>query len=266
VVQKLLSITGPITLSDGTVLNGSNATKVLQHDLYWKYCSAQAANPDGGTISDALFAEAANLAFSKLLSNLNADSLMDLASVFAECTDDREIMLWLDDAEDQQLLEEAGFAGALSDDSTQPELGVFFDLIVGSKLGWYVDINTDLGEPEEQADGSLVYQVTTTVTNTVDPSEVEAGGTYIMGADYDLGNMQPILYLFGPAGGSITNFTSSVGDASLTAEYEGLDVIRLDQPELRPGQSITMKYTVTTAAGTEEPLKILSMPTLSEYR
>lgn len=37
VVQDILAIVGPVTLPDGTELTGSNATKVLQSDIYWKY-------------------------------------------------------------------------------------------------------------------------------------------------------------------------------------------------------------------------------------
>ena len=57
VVQDLLAIAGPITLSDGTVVDGTNATKVLQHDLYWNYLSKETSMSGNGDVADALFAE-----------------------------------------------------------------------------------------------------------------------------------------------------------------------------------------------------------------
>lgn len=37
IIQRLLSFLGSIRLSDGTVLNGKNASRVLGHDLYFQY-------------------------------------------------------------------------------------------------------------------------------------------------------------------------------------------------------------------------------------
>lgn len=53
VVQDLLAIAGPITLSDGTVVDGTNATKVLQHDLYWNYLSKETSMSGNGDVADA---------------------------------------------------------------------------------------------------------------------------------------------------------------------------------------------------------------------
>ena len=80
-VQDLLAATGDsFTLSDGTTIDGTNATKVLQHDLYWKYLSSGSNMSEGNDLCDALFAEAAEYAFDSALENMNASSLMKLVS------------------------------------------------------------------------------------------------------------------------------------------------------------------------------------------
>ena len=44
IVQKLLAaIDEEITLFDGLVLNGSNAARVLQYDLYYKYFGTESS-------------------------------------------------------------------------------------------------------------------------------------------------------------------------------------------------------------------------------
>ena len=43
IIQKVLRISGPITLPDGTELNGDNATQMLQKDLYYKYLSSNSS-------------------------------------------------------------------------------------------------------------------------------------------------------------------------------------------------------------------------------
>lgn len=267
VVQKLLAITGPITLVDGTQLDGSNATKILQHDLYWKYLSSANASPENAALADLLFADAADKAFKGLLSNMNANSMMAFAGVFADCMDTREIMLYLNAPDEQALLKEAGITGELNNNPETPELGVFFDLWIGSKMGWYVDIDTTVSEGVKQVNGSTSYKVTTVLRNTADPNDVEAGGAYIMGTaeGYQNGDMAPLTYFYAPAGGSITDFTMSSGSFSKAA-YEGFEVYRTDQPNLLPGQSITCTYTVNTAPNAQEPLTVITNPTLTEYR
>ena len=50
-VQDLLAATGDsFTLSDGTTIDGTNATKVLQHDLYWKYLSSGSNMSEGNDL------------------------------------------------------------------------------------------------------------------------------------------------------------------------------------------------------------------------
>ena len=269
VVQDILAIVGPVTLSDGTELTGSNATKVLQSDIYWKYL-AEGADPDGtgGAVTDALFAQAAHETFNKLFSNLNADTLIKFASCMAKDMEDRTVMFWLTDEGEQAILASLDCSGALNDDPMRPELGVFFSLWVGSKMGWYVDIDNQVLESKKNADGSYTYKMQTTFTDTVSSEEIASGGEYIIGDiyDYEYGILYPCLYIYAPAGGSISNLESNSSVAFEEARHDGLQAFKAWRTVLRPGQPIVCTYTVTTAPNAEQEMKIVCTPTLTEYR
>ena len=269
VVQDILAIVGSVTLSDGTELTGSNATKVLQSDIYWKYL-AEGADPDGtgGAVTDALFAQAAHETFNKLFSNLNADTLIKFASCMAKDMEDRTVMFWLTDEGEQAILASLDCSGALNDDPMRPELGVFFSLWVGSKMGWYVDIDNQVLESKKNADGSYTYKMQTTFTDTVSSEEIASGGEYIIGDiyDYEYGILYPCLYIYAPAGGNISNLESNSSVAFEEARHDGLQAFKAWRTVLRPDQPIVCTYTVTTAPSAEQEMKIVCTPTLTEYR
>lgn len=269
VVQDILAIVGPVTLSDGTELTGSNATKVLQSDIYWKYL-AEGADLDGtgGAVTDALFAQAAHETFNKLFSNLNADTLIKFASCMAKDMEDRTVMFWLTDEGEQAILASLDCSGALNDDPMRPELGVFFSLWVGSKMGWYVDIDNQVLESKKNADGSYTYKMQTTFTDTVSSEEIASGGEYIIGDiyDYEYGILYPCLYIYAPAGGNINNLESNSSVAFEEARHDGLQAFKAWRTVLRPDQPIVCTYTVTTAPSAEQEMKIVCTPTLTEYR
>ena len=269
VVQDILAIVGPVTLADGTVLDGSNATRVLQHDIYWNYLS-NGADPEGTglAVTDALFAQAAHETFNKLFENLNSATMIKFASCMAQNMEDRTVMFWLTDAGEQAMLASLGCSGALNSDSSKPELGVFYSAWIGSKMGWYVDIDNEVLESHKNADGSYTYKVKTVFADNVTPEEIAAGGWYIIGDfdNYEYGVLYPVLFIYAPAGGSISNFESNADAEFVTMQHNGLQVLRSWEPSLRPGEPIVCTYTVTTAPNVTQEMKIVCTPTLTEYR
>ena len=277
-IQNILKVTGGITLADGTQLDGNNAAKVLQHDLYWKYLSAANRTDESDKIVDALFADAANQSFDKLLSNMKAKTLTKFAQSMLSGMQNREVMLYLTDASEQAQIESLGISGALNSDAANPKIGTFVNIWIPSKTGWYLDVDTQIENGIKNADGTITYKVTTTFRNNITAEEAATGGSYIMGErEYDPGDMQPFLYLYAPAGGSIsylqaTNTSSGEAVALSEATHEGLQLFytapvehRSETP-LLPGQSIVCTYSVTVSAEAESELGVMKMPTLTEYR
>lgn len=266
VVQSILGIAGSIALSDGTVLDGSNAARVLQHDIYWKYLSGRTTGADND-IADALFAQAAGSAFDKLFASLNSGTMMKFASTMLDGMENRTVMFWLANADEQSKLASLDCSGTLNADSSKPEVGTFFSLWIGSKMGWYIDINNQVVSSAQNADGTTTYQVKTTFANTATQNDVRIAGDYITGylPGYDRDNLYPYLWVYAPAGGSISNFQATNGAQFTETSHEGLQVFRSALPNLRAGESIECTYDVTTAAGAEE-LAFYGTPTLTSYR
>ena len=278
-VQDLLAATGDsFTLSDGTTIDGTNATKVLQHDLYWKYLSSGSDMSEGNDLCDALFAEAAEYAFDSALENMNASSLMKLVSTMMGGLEDRRVMIWLADATEQSYIEDMGYSGSMTAASQQePTLGVFVNFWAGSKLGWWLGMDTQISSPVTGNNGSRTYHVTTTLTNFMTAQEAKQGVSYIVSDnDKSLGDADPFIYFYAPAGGTISDVTASNGAALGKATYQGLDVTFtcqvgdfsvLPKPNnpLPVESTVTYSYTVTLPAGVEGDLQLATTPTLTKY-
>ena len=278
-VQDLLATTGDsFTLSDGTAIDGTNATKVLQHDLYWKYFSSGSSTSESNDVCDALFAEAAEYAFDSALENMNASSLMKLVSTMMGGLEDRRVMIWLADATEQGYIEDMGYSGSMTAASQQePTLGVFVNFWAGSKLGWWLGMDTQVSSPVTGNDGSRTYHVTTTLTNFMTAQEAKQGGGYIVSDnDKSLGDADPFIYFYAPAGGTISDVTASNGATLGKATYQGLDVTFtcqvgdfsvLPKPNnpLPVESTVTYSYTVTLPAGVEGDLQLATTPTLTKY-
>ena len=278
-VQDLLATTGDsFTLSDGTAIDGTNATKVLQHDLYWKYFSSGSSTSESNDVCDALFAEAAEYAFDSALENMNASSLMKLVSTMMSGLDNRRVMIWLADATEQGYIEDMGYSGSMTAASQQePTLGVFVNFWAGSKLGWWLGMDTQIGNPVTGNDGSRTYHATTTLTNFMTAQEAKQGGSYIVSDnDKSLGDADPFIYFYAPAGGTISDVTASNGATLGKATYQGLDVTFtcqvgdyavLPKPNnpLPVESTVTYSYSVTLPAGVEGDLQLATTPTLTKY-
>ncbi len=276
VVQRVLALTGDITLSDGTEMTGENATKVLQSDLYWRYSSESTRSREKNAYTDALFGEAAQKSFKKLMSDLNLKKAKSLLELVEESADKREIMVYFANDKEQALIDDMGYSGSMNDDPLKPQLGVFFSITTASKLGWYVDIDSELSEGVVNDDGTTSYQVSIDFSNTLSSSEVESAGLLIAGL-YD-GDMGSCIHLIAPAGGSISDFSVDMPETRgrrsdlipeteewVEGTFQGLQTMYVNGVSMMPGDTVSCSFTVTTAKGAE-PLTLATTPTLTEYR
>ena len=168
-------------------------------------------------------------------------------------------------------MQELGVAGALSTDPTKPTLGVYLNDDSYSKLSWYTQVGTTIDGGTKNADGSITYNVTTTLTNTITPEEAATAPIYIYGGNSDKRNNSDMLhfvYFIAPAGGTISNFSASDGliftDYGVNeATLGGLQFIRV-RTRLRSGESGTFSYQVTVPAGATQPLALRTTPLAQE--
>ena len=266
IIQKVLAYTGAVTLSDGTELNGDNATQMLQKDLYYKYLSSNSSYKisNANDYVDSLFAETAKIVMGKLVDDFDINRIADYSKIFTDGGKDRTILMWMEDETAESYVKAAGCSGALNDDSSNPEAGVFFSGANGSKLGWFVSLDTQIGDVTVNDDGSRTYDVTVTVSNDITRDDMYRAGNYIIG-NYN-GQVESYLHLFAPAGGTISDFETSNSMTMNMDEYHGLEVAYNVEFMLAPSNPVTVTYKVTTAPGVSTPLKISQTPTLQSYR
>jgi len=263
VVQKLLTaMDREVRLFDGTVLNGENATRVLQYDLYYKYFGREYVN-NAQVVADQVFADAAKKTVDELMGNMSMANLMDYMSVGRECFEDRTLMLWMADESEQAIMRTLNCHGGLNSDPEKPQAGVYFNCYVPSKMGWFLVMDTEMGERVRNADGSYTYPITVTLSNAITQEEIADAGYYITGG---LGGaIGSSVYFFAPAGGTVSDFVTSIDKQIALDEYNNLQLGHMLSFQIQPGQTITVTYNITTAPGVETMLEFSKTPTVQNY-
>lgn len=255
-LQKLLTLTGGIEV-DGHSIDGSNAAKALLNDAYNEMPIDQ---------TDQFFSNVASRAFDHVMGNLGSISLPDLAQTLGDAVGEQHLFTWMANTDEQALVEKAGAAGTLGNDSANPQLGVFISDDTYSKKSWFFSTDTQVSDGTTNADGTTTYHVTTTLTNHLTADEADNSASYITGYNLDRRDntdMVMWIYLVAPAGGSISNVSQEGGDVALQdfteLPYNGLSVT-FANPRIDGGETMTVTYAVTCAAGAA-PMTVRTTPT-----
>ena len=264
IIQMLMKDIGAITLSDGSVLDSTNATKMLQYDLYHKYFNEDTISGASNSTSDALFAETAKIVMKEFVSDFEISKFADYYQLFQDGKDKNIIQMWMADEQEEDVITESGFSGKLNFDEEKPVTGIYFSLADPSKLGWYLDMIPEISEPEINDDGTRTYDVKLTLRNIMDEDEANISSWYIVGG-YE-GGIRGYIHCFAPAGGYISDMETSNWMYMFEANYKDLEVYYDLDLLLEPGEEVEITYKVTTAEGVETPLKAVTTPTLTEYR
>lgn len=263
VVQKLLSaMDEEIKLFDGTVLTGDNAVKVLQYDLYFKYFSNDYVS-GREVIADQLFADTAKKTLQKLMDNLEISDLTEYLSIAKDSFNDRTLMMWMDDEAEQAILAKLGWNGGLNADPEKPQAGVYYNCTVASKMGWFLIMDTQIGERVKNEDGSYTYPITVTFSNDMTQEELRTASSYISGGNG--GAIGGSAYFFAPAGGTVSDFTTNNGVAIEYETYHDLQLGYMRIFNIYPDKPVTVTYNVTTAPGVDTPLTFSKTPTTQDY-
>ena len=271
IIGRLISITGPVTLSNKVKLDEKYSVKYLQRDIYFQYYKKYPDTKKRDKINalvDGLFAESVKTVISRLMSDLNIKTILKLVDVVKTSSEDRVFMMWMADSQAQETVKSLGCSGALNSDSSKPELGVFFNVKDANKLGMYVDISVKYGKEKANKDGSVTYPVTVKIKNNIDSTSLREGkGNSYLTSKNNNGSMSSVVYFFAPAGGKITSFKNNSSLTFKKTEYQKLSVYYNPTPFLiKPKKTVTFTFNVTTAPGVNEKPKIVTTPLLTSYR
>ncbi|MDD3176923.1 MAG: DUF4012 domain-containing protein [Atopobiaceae bacterium] len=252
-LQSMLGLVGGVTAPDGTTVDGTNAAKVLLSTVYWDIPVAD---------QDAYFASVADSAFSQFFSNIGKVKLTSLASLISDSASDHRLQVWMRDASEESAIDAMGMSGALSTDETTPVVGVYVNDDTWAKMCWYLGIDTKVGSSVHNADGSYTYKVTTTLSNSFTKDIAASAPEYVYGYSplkRSKTDMITHLYLYAPAGGSITDVQVSGGWNLAEGSITGFDVWSgIVQTE--GGESTTVSYSVTTSTQATQTLSVRTTP------
>ena len=259
-LQSLLSVTGQSVDVEGVHVDGSNAATVLMHDTYWNF-PVEAQDP--------FFASVASASFKAVLSGLGDVDMAKLGEAVMKGAETRDLQLWMADEAQEAAIEALGVSGKLSQDPVSPVLGVYTTDYTWSKIDWYLNMSTAVGDPVRNADGTTSYKVTTTVTNAMTPEEAETAPEYVTGGNTNLkrsrGDMVTGLFLFAPAGGSISDVQGTGGVFTTTeGSVYGFDVWNCQLND-GPQETTTVTYTVTTSPQATQPLTVQRTPAARSF-
>ena len=154
-LQYMLGIVGGTQLPDGTVVDGSNAAKVLLHDIYWNYPVEE---------QDAIFAAVAGSAFNKIVDELGSSDIAKIAGAIEKGASEGRILMYSRNDDEEKAAKALGISGALQADTSEaPILGVYVNNYSYSKMDWFLDKRVTIDSSVENADGSTTYRVTTSL-------------------------------------------------------------------------------------------------------
>ena len=270
IIGRLITVTGPITLSNKVKLNEKYAVKYLQRDIYFQYYTKY---PDGkkrakiNTKVDGLFAETVKTVINRVTSNLDLKTILKLIDVIKTSSEDRVFLMWMADSNAEETVKSLGCSGILNDDAQKPELGVFFNVKNANKLGMYVDLRVTMGKEKTNKDGSVTYPVTVKLKNNIDSKSLSKGkGNSYLTSSHD-GNMNSMIFFFAPAGGKITSFKNNGSLKFKSSKYQNLQLYYAPSSFwLKPKKSVTFKFNVTTAPNVKVKPKIVTTPLLMAYK
>lgn len=249
--ERLVSLgTNTVALPDGSTVNSADLTKLLLHDVYLMFSQ-------DGAAQDAYFAMVLASCMDVIEDKLPSIGLTKVAQTVQQSIQEDRLMVWMANPDEEALMEQMGCAGTLSYDPKQPEITLsFFDLTL-SKIDWYLQPTITVGKGTKNPDGTTSYPLNISITNTLTQEEAAGLPPYILGNNSekrDATDMMTAVYLFGPAGGSITDIQTE-GFSLSTATLNELDVY-FGALKLTAGQTATITATVTVSKEAEEPLAI----------
>lgn len=266
-LQYMLGLVGELPTSFGVTVDGNNAASMIMNECLFAW------EP---TVCDDFYQEVAHLALGKMLSGLGSVDTAKFTETLVKASSEGRCLAWLRDEGAEAAAMQAGFGWELPHDPAKPLMGIFVNDWSVSKASYYLDINTEVGEPQRGADGSSTYAVKVALHNTANrsllndvlPSYVKVNdASQPKRSDLDLFEQ---VFITAPEGGRIQNlhyqYTSSVSKAPDLEwgekRYEGLDtyccyVLRLDADEV-----CDITYEVVTAPEATEPLAVRKSPVM----
>lgn len=252
-LSYLLKGLGPIELDDSSTLTSENAVDVLLNGAYVTY-------PDSAD-QDAFFASATEKIFDKVLAGQGDPTA--LLKALTRATKERRVQVWTKDAAITDQLGDSAVAGKLpTGKAANSSIGIYLNDATGAKMQYYLDYDISAKAVRCTESGTQTFETTTTLTSSA-PADSAQLPESIRGPGFGAqpGSMLMNLYVYAPNGGKVTALTIDGEDAAypLTQDGRGVDLTTV---QLDPGQTVTVKATISGADGQRWATRLLATPSI----
>ena len=251
-LQRMLAVSGPVTVSNGVTLDGTNTAQYLLNQVYIDMPEAE---------QNDYFSDVAATVFTHIMQHAN-DPKGFLNAVASSITDGH-LKLWSAHQEEQDQLLTTPIAGALKTTASTPEVGVYLSDISQAKMDWYLRREVSVEYDKVGISGGDQYTVHIKLTNILTDEEAASLPRYIVGPfldDLTAGQVRTGAFVYAPAGGRLVDWTMSDGSG-----FDGITVhngltVGTTTITLGPGESYEIVCHVQSAPGVHTPLTLVQTP------
>ena len=251
-VQEMVAINGPVTLADGTTLNGDNTAEYFLNTVYKQYEASQ---------TDAVFGETTGNVIAGMFKSLNLGKLVKIGETIGTMARERHFTMFSFDANLEKEIQAAGFTGETPNDPQNPSVGIYLTEQNPSKMGWYIRRTSTIEKTRCDVSGAT-YHVEYTVSNIMKAGDVSNLPAYITGdSPQNRGKGIEKILFYPPAGGRIDNISQLNGavDAVQKTTMDGKEVYKT-VVEVLPEQSVTYSFDVTVSPQAQSTLTVDQTP------
>ena len=251
---------GGVAFGDGRpleafTLTAENAATFLLSEIYLRY-----ADP---TIHDDVFAVTAEAVFAALLGpGVDVGAALD---ALVEAAQDGRLMVWSAEPAEQALLAGTILSGelrgavTLPDGEVAPQVGVFLNLTLAGKQGFFLDREAVVEDAVVRPNGSQELTVRVRLTSTMDPATAADLPVYVIG-DTD-GTIRTNVLVYAPAGGAV--LAAERGDGTPLALFSQVHddlAVTVHTAVIAPGESVEYVFRVRTGPGQTAPAQVRLTP------
>lgn len=242
---------GPVNVGEGITLTETNAVSVLLNGVYVRY-------PTDADRQDDVFELAARRSFDALTDG-TGNSVRTIRAL-VRGVQERRVMLWSRDADEQRRIRQTGIAGEWSPDRRKPEVGFFVNDSGSTKMEYYLRMESRLQSVRCDADGTETLKLTSTLRSEVPvggalPASVTGPGVFVTRGDTRLNPL-----ILAPPGGRVVSLSVDGIRAPVGAtKYRGRHVVRVSRV-IPPGESSVLTVTLQTAPGAHGPAVLRTTP------
>ncbi|HEU5222497.1 MAG TPA: DUF4012 domain-containing protein [Candidatus Lumbricidophila sp.] len=241
-LAKLLKVTGPVKLADGTTITSDNVVLETLNQVYFRY-------PNGGPASDAFFGSIAEAIFTRL-TNVDYD-VWKMADAISQSANGGSLHIWAKDSGIQEQLSKLSAAGIMpTDNAAATSLGIYFRDRSASKIDTYLHtsakVTTNVCKPD-----APTYTIEVTLKFDI-PKGLRLPA-YVDSGLYDFYRTE--VFLYGPVGASLTDKSVqevAIRAPSIVKNDLGRPVVKFTSDQ-ENGDTVVLRATFTGAPGQYGP-------------